>query len=78
MRGGLMAGWKGLGELLCQRHAGVVSFAGADVEFSRGIIPADACEGEIAIFIAVAIAGVFVECEMSIGTGVDAQFDGLG
>jgi NCAIR mutase (PurE)-related protein len=58
-------------------HAGVTSLPCANRQRARGIVPADGDEGMRALLIAVAVALVFIEVETAVGSGVEAQLDGI-
>jgi len=50
----------------------------ADDEGAGAVVPSERDGGVQALFVAIAVAFVFVEGEGAVGTGIDAQFDGVG
>ena len=59
-------------------HSGVGSFAGADRKGAGGVVPVDGNHRTCSLFVGIGQAVVFVEAEVRIGAGVDAQLHRVG
>ncbi len=65
-------------ECVARQHAGIAALARAQSQRARRVVPVDRDGGMRAPFVAIAVALVFIEREIAIGSGIDAQLDGIG
>lgn len=59
-------------------HAGEGALARGDGEGFLFVVPMNGDGGIDAFFVVIGIAFVFVECEIGVGAGVDAEFNWVG